>query len=133
MSQDNVDVVRGIYEAWARDEYPGPEGSLDPDVEYVNPAGAIEPGTRRGLDAFREANEKVLESWAHWRMEPEEFRAVGDDRVAVVVAYRARGRASGVEVEGRESALWTLSEGRVVRYEWFHGPQDALDAVGPAG
>jgi ketosteroid isomerase-like protein len=51
------------------------------------------------------------------------------DQVAVVVRYRSRGRTSGVEVEGRESALWTLRDGRAVRYEWFHGPEDALEAV----
>lgn len=128
----NVEIVRGIYHAWARNEIPGPEERFDPEVEYVNPGGAIEPGTRTGLAAFREATEKVFESWAEWRMEPEEFRAVGD-QVAVVVGYRARGRTSGVEVEGRESALWTLRDGKVVRYEWFHTPEGAFEAVGPPG
>jgi ketosteroid isomerase-like protein len=50
--------------------------------------------------------------------------------VAVVVRYRARGRGSGVEVQGRESALWTLRDGKVVRYAWFHEPADALEVVG---
>ena len=48
-------------------------------------------------------------------MEPEAFEPAGDN-VAVVVRYRARGRESGVEVDGRESALWTLRDGKVVRY-----------------
>jgi ketosteroid isomerase-like protein len=47
-----------------------------------------------------------------------------------VVRYRTRGRGSDVEVEGRESALWTLRDGKVVRYEWFHGPTEALEALG---
>jgi ketosteroid isomerase-like protein len=33
-------------------------------------------------------------------------------------------------VEGRESALWTLRDGRVVRYAWFHDPDDAINAIG---
>jgi ketosteroid isomerase-like protein len=102
---------------------------LDTEVEYVNPDGAIEPGTRRGLEAFREATEKVGEAWEFWRMEPEELEAVGD-RVVVVVRYSARGRESGVEVQGRESALWTLRKGKVVRYQWFHDPGDAREAAG---
>ena len=60
---------------------------------------------------------------------PEQFKAVAD-QVAVVVRYRARGRGSGVEVEGRESALWTVRDGQVVRYAWFHEPAAALDAAG---
>jgi ketosteroid isomerase-like protein len=129
MSPQNVDIVRRVYEAWARSEFPGPADLLDAEIEYVNPAGAVEPGTRRGVDAFSAAIQRVLDSWEIWEMEPEQFRAVGD-RVAVVVRYRSRGRGSGVEVEGRESALWTLRQGKVVRMEWFHGADDALDAVG---
>jgi ketosteroid isomerase-like protein len=112
--------------AFARDEFPSQ--LLDPQVEYVNPVGAVEEGTRRGVPAFRGAVEKVSEGWATWQMEPEQLTAIGC-QVAVVVRYRARGRTSGVELEGRESALLTLRNGKVTRYAWFHGPGDALSAV----
>ncbi|TMK97828.1 MAG: DUF4440 domain-containing protein [Actinobacteria bacterium] len=125
----NVEIVRAIYDAWARGERPGPTELLDPQIEYVNPAGAIEPGTRRGLAAFAAAVEKTDEGWEAWEMELERLHAAGD-RIAALVRYRARGRGSGVELEGRESALWTIRDGKVVRYEWFHDPNDAFDALG---
>ena|SRR6266550_5862111 len=128
-NQENLDITRGIYEALARHDFPA--DALDPAVEYVNPAGAIEPGTRHGLDEFRRVIEKVFEGWDMWHMEPEELTAVGD-QVAVVLRYRARGRTSGVELEGRESALLTFRDGKVVRYEWFQGPGDALRAAAPS-
>jgi ketosteroid isomerase-like protein len=129
MTEENVEVVRRFYAAWSGDELPGPTELMNPEIEYVNPDRAVEPGTRRGLAAFSQAVEKVFEGWETWQMEPEQFRAVGD-QVAVVVRYRGRGRGSGVEVEGRESALWTVRDGKVVRYAWFHGPADALEAAG---
>jgi ketosteroid isomerase-like protein len=129
MSEENVRAVRSFYDAWARAEFPGPIELMDREIEYVNPPGAVEPGTRRGVDAFSGAVEKIFEGWETWEMEPEEFSAVGD-QVAVTVRYRARGRASGIEVEGRESALWTLRNGKVMRYAWFHEPADALEAAG---
>jgi ketosteroid isomerase-like protein len=128
MPERNVEIVRRFYEAWAREEFPGPIEFLDPEVEYVNPTGAIEPGVLRGLDAFVRAAEKVLEGWATWQMEPERFES-GGDQVAVVVRYRGVGRSSGVVMEGHESALWTMRDGQVVRYAWFHAPQDALEAL----
>jgi len=125
----NAEVVQAIYDAWAREERPGPVDLLDAQIEYVNPAGALEPGTRRGLRGFAEAVAKTDEGWDAWEMKLERLHVAGD-RVAVVVQYRARGRGSGVELEGRESALWTIRDGKAVRYEWFHGPGDALDVLG---
>ena len=129
MSQENVETVRRFYEAWARDEFPGPLELMDSEIEYVNPPGAVEPGTHRGRAAFSAAVEKVFDGWESWQMEPELFRTAGD-QVAVVLRYRARGRGSGVELEGRESALWTVRGGKVARYAWFHKPTEALEAAG---
>jgi ketosteroid isomerase-like protein len=129
MSQENVEVVRSIYDAWARNEFPGPTHLLDAQIAYVNPPAAVEPGTRQGLAAFSRAVEQVFqEGWDSWRVEPEQFTASGD-RVAVVLRYRARGRGSGVEVRGRMSALWTVRDGKAVRFEWFHGASEALEVV----
>ena len=129
MAESNIEIVQALYDAWAREEFPGPVDLLDPEIEYVNPEGAVEPGTSHGVVDFSRAVAKVFEGWATWQMEPEQFESAAD-RVAVVVRYRAVGRSSGVEVAGRESALWTLRNGRVVRYAWFHDPQDALKALG---
>ena len=129
MSDENIEIVRRIYRTWGRGDVPGPAELFHDDVEYVNPAGAVEPGVRYGRAEFTGAVEKVFEAWEVWQGEPEEVTAVGD-RVAVVVRYRARGRGSGLEVAGRESALFTFRDGKVVRYEWFHGEADAFEALG---
>jgi ketosteroid isomerase-like protein len=131
-AEHNIEIVRRLYEAWSRREIPGPPELLHADVEYVNPDGAVEPGTRRGRDEFARAVAKVFESWEEWEMTPVSFKA-REDRVAVVVSYRARGAASGAEVAGEESALLTLRDGRLARYEWFHSPEDAASALGRPG
>jgi ketosteroid isomerase-like protein len=125
----NVEVVRSVYDAWAAEDLPGPARLFDAQIEYVNPPGAVEPGTRHGLAAFSQAVHDAFEGWEAWQIEPERFLPAGE-RVAVVVRYRAHWRASGVDVEAHESALWTVRNGRIVRYEWFHGPDDALEAAG---
>jgi ketosteroid isomerase-like protein len=78
MSQENVEVVRSFYDAWERDEFPGPVELMDAEIEYVNPPGAVEPGTRRGPAEFSSAVGNVFERWETWKTEPEEFRPVGD-------------------------------------------------------
>jgi len=129
MSQENVEIVQSFYRAWARNDLPGPVELMDPEIEYVNPSRAVEPGTRRGLTGFSEAVEKVFEGLETWQIELEQLTPV-EDQVAVVIRYRARVHGSRAEVEAHESALWTLRDGKVVRYAWFHEPAEALEAAG---
>ena len=57
---------------------------------------------------------------------PPEFSA----ELALTYTIVVGARVQKLEVEGKESALWTLRDGRVVRYAWFHGSADALEAAG---
>ena len=43
MSEQNLSVVRRIYEAWAEGRSAAP--LIERDLEYVNPPDAVEPGT----------------------------------------------------------------------------------------
>jgi ketosteroid isomerase-like protein len=122
MSRENVEVVRRIYDAWA--EGRSARDFIDPDVEYVNPPYAVESGTIRGRKAFA----KVRDVYPEFNLEPERYVDVGDD---VVVIATARGRgASGLETRWRQGYVWTVRDGRVVRFRWFNDPREALEAVG---
>ena len=52
------------------------------------------------------------------------------DKVMAYVTFRARGRDSGAVVEKPEQHVWTLREGRVVRFEWFNDEAAAKAAAG---
>jgi ketosteroid isomerase-like protein len=129
VSQENVAIAEALFSALAREDDDGLLDLLDATVEYVNPDGAIEPGVRKGIHEYFAVLQNMQEGWAYWRMYPERFVPVGD-QVAVVYRYEAQARSSGVRLEGHESARLTLRRGKVVRYEWFHAPEDALKAVG---
>ena len=112
MSQENVEIVRRVYSAWARNELPGPARLFDAQIEYVNPPDAVEPGTRRGLGAFTQAVRDAFDGWEAWEIEPERFIPVGE-RVAVVLRYQAHWRTSGL--------MWrrmSLRCGRCVIARW---------------
>ena len=123
MSQENVEVVRSIYEAWADNRSAAP--FIDRDLEYVNPPNAIEPGTRIGRHYFR----KVLEVFPDMRFEIERYIDAGDD-VVVIAKQFGRGSSSGVETETRQGYVWTVAEGKATRFRWFSDAAEALEAVG---
>ena len=55
MSEDNVTLVRRLYEAWRDHGFGVVPDLMDPAIEYVNPPNAVEPGTRHGHEGFAEA------------------------------------------------------------------------------
>jgi len=129
MSQENVEIVRRIYASWAPGSSPTESKLLHPDIEWVNPSYALEPGTRTGIEAFASITDELDDTVSDFRMHVERCIAVGD-RVAVIATMRGRGRASDVEVENRHGAVWTIRDGKAVRFQWFNEPEEALEAVG---
>jgi ketosteroid isomerase-like protein len=90
MSQQNVEVVRDIYSSWAPGSSPADSNLLHPDIEWVNPSDALEPGTRRGIEAFTSITEELDDTITDFRMEVERCIDAGD-RVVVIATMRGSG------------------------------------------
>ena len=125
MSRENVEIVRSIYRLW--DEKESARHLIDPELEYVNPPYALEAGTRRDSRTLG----KIREVYPDFRVEPERFVDAGED---VVVIGIARGTSSsGIEAQWPQGYIWTVRDGRAIRFRWFNNPDEALRAVGLLG
>jgi ketosteroid isomerase-like protein len=122
--RSNVDVVREIYSAWL--EGRSARDLIAEDVEYVNPPDAVEGGTRRGRAAFR----GIRDAYDDVRIEPLEYIETPGDDVLVIARVTGRGQGSGVEIDWRQGYIWTVSDGRAVRFRWFSDPEHARSAAG---
>ncbi|MEX2196492.1 MAG: hypothetical protein WD844_14500 [Thermoleophilaceae bacterium] len=120
-------VVRGIYASWH--EGRSARDWIAEELEYVNPPDAVEPGTRRGRATLR----VPFEAYEQFDVTPEEYLEAGADRILVLATVRVRARRSGVEDTTRQGYLWTVRDGRAIRFEWFREPAQALRAVGISG
>jgi uncharacterized protein len=127
-SRGNVETVRRIYAVFDGD-LEALLALLDPEVEYVNPEDAIEPGTRRGHEGIRAVFKHLDEVFAEYRHEPHDFVEVGD-QVVVPLTFSARGRQSGAELRHEEAHLWSVRDGLGLRVEWFRDLSAALEAAG---
>jgi ketosteroid isomerase-like protein len=129
MSQQNVELVRSYYEAVNRGDEEAVERMIAPDFVADASRRLIEPGVVYGREAAAEAAARVRDAWEVLILEPEELIPVGD-RVVAVVHNRARGKASGVDVESRTGQVWTVRDGLIVHFEYFGTRAEALEAVG---
>jgi ketosteroid isomerase-like protein len=127
MSQENVELVRRVYEDWSRGDFSGGE-VFDPDVEFdmVDWPGQ---DRSRGLDEMRQAWQASLRAWEDFRAEPTDFIENGP-RVVVPTHVTARGKGSGAAVTAETATVWTFESGKVVRLALHWDSAAALAALG---
>jgi ketosteroid isomerase-like protein len=136
MSQENVEIVRRVFEAVARGDTEAVLSLYDPDVEWDGSRhtwSTVMGDTHaawHGHEGLRKWSREYYAMWEALDDEVEELIEAGD-RVVSVVTTRARGRASGAEVEWKHNAgVWTVQKGRIVRVVWFPTRAEALEAAG---
>jgi ketosteroid isomerase-like protein len=133
VSQENVEVVRRIFEAFSRGDVEGGIVLADtpPEFEFV-PSGAVIPdlaSVQRGPEAFRRVVETFTAEFDDPRVELHELIDAGD-QVFTSFTLRGRGKHSGVEASWDPLSVWTVRNGRLVRWLGFTDRDAALEAAG---
>jgi uncharacterized protein len=136
MSEENVELVRRLYEAVAERDSDTVLSIYHPDLEWDHThnteVAAVMGGHTiyHGHDGLRRWSREFYEAWENVDAELEELIDAGD-QVVVVLNYRGHGRVSGIEVEyTRMAGVLTIRDGQITRAEWFRRRDDALEAAG---
>jgi uncharacterized protein len=128
MSQENVEIVRRHLEAYLSGDNETTLSYYDPEVEFdarARPGGQV----YRGHEGVAEAMRVWVGAWEDWKFEVEEIIDAGD-RVLVIGRESGRGRGSGVEIDQPNFIVFTLRDGRIVRWQGFVHRGPALEAAG---
>ena len=130
MSEENVEIVRRVYDAAAQRDADGIFALYDPEVELdASRLGLADLDVYHGHDGLRSLFREFADTWGEIEYSYEELIDAGEQVVAVVTRH-ARGRASGVAVERPFTLVWTVRAGKVVRVVWFLTREEALEAAG---
>ena len=128
----NAERARAAFEAFNRGDREGLLELFDPEVEFVDAPQSVEERERSGLDGIRRWFASMDEVWEELRFEVEEMVELDDERLIVVGRVQGRGRGSGIWIDRPIATLYTLRNGRAVRFEAFGGKGEALTAAGEA-
>ncbi len=130
MSEQNVDLARHGYEALAAGEIERVLELLDPDVLVEVHTGRPDlPETLHGHAGFLENLMGLTEVFEDIEIEPEEFIDL-EDNLVVPISTIGRGRASGIKVENRVVHIWTIRDGKAIRFRVYGTRREALAALG---
>ena len=120
MSQENVDIVRRIYDALGRPEvvaalwHPEVEFDVSRDIW----AAVVGGGHYRGPDGVRDWMLDLYGAWEQLHLDCKESIDAGDDVVSVLSVH-GRGRRAGLRSAMSRPVSGRSTRGQVVRVVWF--------------
>jgi ketosteroid isomerase-like protein len=112
VSREDVEVVRAIYEHWRRGD-PARE-LLDPEIEWSTPHP--DASGLHGREEVLVFLRRYAGTFEDYRMELDELRDLGDHRVLARFSESGRGKGSGAETQLSATGIWTVRDGRAIRF-----------------
>jgi ketosteroid isomerase-like protein len=131
MSQENVEVVKVAYEAFARGGLDRFVDHFSDDVDYRTVEGAPDDsGPIHGKDAVRAWLQDWIDTFDEFWFEPVELIDAGADTVVAVERFGGRAKLSGVETDQTEAVVYSIRDGKLARCREYATRREAVKAAG---
>jgi ketosteroid isomerase-like protein len=131
MSQENVEIVKANFEAFASRGLDGWMEHFADDVEYRAPEGSLDDvGAIHGKTALRAFLQQWIDMFEGFWFEAVEFIDAGEDQVVVIERFGGRAKISGIETEQTQAVVSTIRDGKIARCREFMTRDEALEAAG---
>ena len=130
MSQENLEIVRRMYDAWKRGDFEAALSYIHPNVEWSEPPDNPGARTWHGHEGVQGALTTWVGAWEDFRYELRELVDCGDDRVLLAAWQTGSGKGSGVHVSEENFCVYNVREGKIVKQRMFRHRADALEAAG---
>jgi ketosteroid isomerase-like protein len=119
MTEQSVEIVEGIYGAFARGDVPAVLGAFAEDIEWYEAEGMPYGGLHRGGDAvLQNVFGPIAEDVEGFAVTPEELIGSGE-AVAAVVRYTGTGKATGKALDVPVVHVWDIRDGKAARFRQF--------------
>lgn len=129
MPQQNVEIIRGLYERFNREGIDAVTQLAEPNIEFVPPHNWPDAPTLHGIDAIARMASDWIETFDEFRIDAECFIDPGEDRVVVFVRDRGRIHGTATEIDNAFIHIWTLRAGKIVRWQSFTDEAQAREAA----
>jgi uncharacterized protein len=127
-ARDNVEVVRAIYEAFARRDEDELLAHVDPEVTVHDRHEHPEASVYEGEEGFLRFTRTDWVAFDEVAYEPQDFVA-RDAYVIVPITQRGKGKGSALGIEEDIVNLWKLRDGKCVELRIYSTMDEALSAI----
>lgn len=127
MSQENVEIVRRLWNTWERGDLADWLALVSDDL--VTRRVGLDNSMYHGKEGFLEQASEWSEGFSEWSVAAKEFIDAGD-RVVVRNHQTARGEASGLPIQMDFWFVHRSARERSCGWDMFADERDALEAAG---
>jgi uncharacterized protein len=131
MSQENMAVIRGIYEFFSKGDVISALGQMHQHIEWREAENFIyaDRNPYRGPQAVLEGVfMRLATEWADFKVMPEEWLDAGN-HIVVLGTYSGRHKETDREVRAQFAHIWGVTHGRVVRFQQYTDTKQFADAI----
>jgi ketosteroid isomerase-like protein len=128
---DNIEFMKGLYEAFAIGEVPNVLGSMSEDIEWWHAEGDPWYPGRAFVGPHQVVDGVFVRIGAEmegFEVVPERFLSDGD-QVVMIGRYRGKGIASGKFFDAQALHIWTVRDGKVVRFQQIADTRQLADVL----
>jgi len=129
LAQENLDIVRRVYDAWCSGDPARAFDYLDPEVVWEAIEDAPDAGTYRGHSGVKRYMDDWLQDFENFAFEFGEPVEV-DGRLVLEQWGTNTGKGSGLKTEIHYAAVYTFRDGKVLTVKEYNSRAEALEAVG---
>lgn len=126
MSQENVEMMRALYQAFNRGDIQVVLGKMDENIVWKEADGDAYVGPQAVLNGLFNS---LGNNWDEFRVTPEEFLDAGD-HIVTLGTYTGSNKATGVALKLPFAHVWGLKGGRLVRFQEYSVTRQAPDPAG---
>lgn len=130
---DNVNLVKGIYNAFGSGDIPAVLGAMSPDVHWHEAeSNPYRPSGKAWVGPDAVLNDLVMKLGAEWdgfTVHPKSFHAAGDS-VIVEARYSGKYTTTGKSLDAQVCHIWDFMDGKVTRFQQYVDTAKLQDAMG---
>ena len=116
---DNLETIRGAYDAFARGDVPAVLALLAPDVSWTEAEGFPYGGTYSGPDAvLKGVFMRLGTEWDGFSAVPHEFVVQGDTVVSLG-QYGGTYKTTGRKFSAPFAHVWNFRNGKVMKFRQY--------------
>lgn len=131
-SPENVGVIDGLYQAFAKGDIPGALAAMDAEIvwheaenfpyadnnPYIGPEAVL-----NGVFA------RIGAEWEYWKLNDIQLHDMSNNQVLATLRYDAKHKQTGKVLDAQTAHLWTLKNGKIIAFQQFTDTKQAAATV----